>query len=393
MTLAIPDAATIARDIIARASNREQYVDGPVDRVMADAPWADRDILFSGLTAFHRERLDRIPSAEKFPEATPWVERRLAVERELIAAGLSEWDRAVLTDGGAYLAFRGYRLAAQHLKPVTGPHGPSLPEKCRIAYIPDTDEGKLFIMNADDPATFWTKDRTPASIDSGVGSSFWHPLQAHGVGSGMHLDTEPEEIFSVPAWEMYPFFCHDLPSVVEFLTRYGQFWSGCNIIIHDRAGESVAIEKCSRGYTEVFYPVADGRSHVSGMVCRDPNSPQGKHQRAMREEYVRMTGQTWDTEATVDVAFWEVCDLAHRILADFLNQSGHLTVKAVTDLFTTPFPRGLRKTGAKFHPNQGYLEYTLITYLALLDKRKVVRFQCDDPPDMAWPAQPEVYQV
>jgi len=393
MTLHIPDATSIAREIIERASNRRQYIDGPIDRVLADTPWADRETLFSGLVSFHQERLSRIPSAKKFPEATPWVERRLAVERELIAAGMSDWDRAVLTDGDAYLAFHGYRRAAQNRQPVSGAHGPSQLEKCRIAFIPDTDEGQLFIINGDDPSTFWQKDRTPPSLVSGLGASFWQPLQASGVGNGLHLDSEPEEIFPLPVWEMYNCFCDDLPSVVEFLTRYGQFWSGCNIIIHDRAGNSVAIEKCSRGYTEVFYPAADGRSHVSGMVCRDPNSPQGKHQRAMREEYVRISGQSWDAGDTVDVAFWEACDLAHRILADFLRRPDQLTVNEVTKLFTTPFPRGLRKTGAKFHPNQGYLEYTLVTYLALLDKRQVRRYQCDDPPGMAWPTEPEVYQV
>jgi len=375
--------------------HRAQFIDGPVDRTVADTPWAEREALFSGLTAYHRERLERVPDAVKYPEARPWVEQRLAVERELREAGLSEWDRAVLGGLNDYLAFHGYRRAAERRAAGTGAGAPvpRLAEKCRIAFIPDTDRGTAFIINADDPATFWRRDPTPPSTENGIGASFWQPLAMSGVGSGMHLDTEPEEIFPLPIMEMYGHFCDDLDGAVQFLTRYGQFFSGGNFIIHDRHGRSVAVEKCSRRYIEVFQPDDRGRSHVSGMVCRDPDSPQGRHLRAMRDEYIRLSGRRWDAGETYDVAFWDACDLAERILADFLANPARITIDMLLDLFTTPFPRGLRKDGAKFHPQQGYLEYTLITYLALLEERRVIRFQCDDLPSLSWPEEPEVYQV
>ena len=396
MTVQLSDPAAVARDLIERATTgRAQFIDGPVDRVLADAPWADRETLFSGLVAFHRERLERVPSAEKYPEARPWVEHRLAVERTLRDAGVSDWDRAVLGGLNDYLAFRGYRLAAENRRASSGAGtpGPRLAEKCRIAFVPETDQGTAFIINVDDPATFWRKDRNPPSTEHGIGASFWQPLTMSGVGSGLHLDLEPEELFPLPVVEMYGHCCDDLDGAVQFLTRYGRFFSGGNFIIHDRHGRSVAVEKCSRQYTEVFHPDDRGRSHVSGMVCRDPDSPQGRHQRAMRAEYLRLTGRRWNAVETFDVAFWDACDLAGRILADFLADPGPITVDALLTLFTTPFPQGLRKDGGKFHPDQGYLEYTLITYLALLDKRQVVRFQCDDPPTLQWPAESEIYQV
>ncbi|MHB9108397.1 MAG: hypothetical protein ACYDCO_15180 [Armatimonadota bacterium] len=395
MSIRLPDATLVAREMIERATHgRHQFIDGPVDRVLADAPWADGETLFSGLAAFHRERLERVPSAVKYPEARPWVEHRLAVERELVAAGVSDWDRAVLGGLNDYLAFRGYRRAAlNRASSGAGAPGPQLTEKCRIAFVPDTDQGTAFIINVDDPATFWRKDPTPPSTKSGIASTFWQPLKMSGVGSGLHLDLEPEELFPLPVMEMYGHCCDDLDGAVQFLTRYGRFFSGGNFIIHDRYGHSVAIEKCSRNYIEVFHPTVAGRSHVSGMVCRDPDSPQGRHQRAMREEYVRLSGRGWDAGETFDVAFWDACDLAERILADFLADPGPVTVEALQALFTTPFPQGLRKDGGKFHPDQGYLEYTLITYIALLEKRQVIRFQCDDPPSLQWPAEPEIYQV
>lgn len=396
MNVQLPDVDSVAREIIERVGkNRGQLIDGPVDRLMADTPWADRETLFSGLVAFHEEKLSRIPPIAKYPEAKPWVEHKLAVERELRAGGLSDWDRAVLGGINDYLAFRGYRLAAQNRQTSSGAPVPTprLSEKCRIGYLPETDEGQVFIGNLDDPATFWRKDRTPPSTVSGMAATFWQPLKCSGVGSGLHLDVEPQEIFPLPVSEMCDGLCDDLQSTVELLTRYGKFFGGGNFIIHDQKGRSVAVEKCSRNFIEVFHPTVAGRSHVSGMVCRDPHSPQGRHQHAMRQEYVRISGRKWDAQETFDVAFWQVCDRAEDILADFLSNSDRMTADALLSLFTTPFPRGLRKDGAKFHPNQGYIEYTLITYLAFLDKRKVVRYQRDDPPALTWPKKPEVFHV
>jgi hypothetical protein len=394
MIVQLPDPASVAQGIVERARNgRTQFIDGPVERVMADSPWADRDVLFGGLVDFHHERLSHIPSPERFPEAQTWVEQRLAVEQELTAAGLSDWDRAVLGGMNDYLSFRGYRLAAKKRRASgSGGFGPPSVEKCRVAFVPETDQGAVFIKNTDDPATFWRKDRTSERFISGL-ASFDQPIRLPGVGSGLHLDIEPDEIFPLPILEMIGHFCFDLSSAVEFLTRYCSFLHGANYVVVDRERRSAAVEKCSRGFIDVWYPTVKGRSHVSGMVCRDPNSPQGRHQRAMREEYIGISGGRWDPKESVDVAFWEACDLADRILADFLNDPNQIAVDALQNLFITPFPKGLRKDGAKFHQNQPYIEYTLITYLALLDKRRLVRFQCDDPPEMTWPDEPEVYDV
>ena len=395
MNVQPPDVASVAQKIIDRARNeRAQFIDGPIDRVMADTPWADRETLFSGLIDYHHECLARIPSSDKYPEAQPWVEQRLEIEKLLISAGLSDWDRAVLGGCSGYLPFRGYRLAAKNRRASSGPGapGPQLTEKCRVAFLPHTDEGAVFIYNADDPATFWRKRRTRRKLVE-ITPPFFQPLGMIGVGSGMHLDEEPEEIFPLPIIEMCGCICHDLPSALEFLTRYCDFHSGWNLMLRNSEHRSVAVEKCSHRYIEVFHPAVHGRSHVSGMVCRDPNSPQGRHLRAMREEYVCLSGGRWDAKESVDVAFWEACDLADRILADFLYDPKPIAVEALLTLFTAPFPRGLRKDGAKFHPNQSVAEYTLLTWMALLDKRRLVCYQRHDPPALTWPEEPEVYDV
>ena len=86
------------------------------------------------------------------------------------------------------------------------------------------------------------------------------------------MDDEPDELFPLQPTQMMYSYCDDVPSAVEFLTRYQSFWNGCNILLYDRQKRSVAIEKCSANFMDVFYPGSDGRSHISGMVCRNPGS-------------------------------------------------------------------------------------------------------------------------
>jgi len=392
MTPNLPDPRAVAQGIAENVhQNYAVVIDGPLDRTMADAPWADRDTLFSGLTTYQQERLTKIPPSDQYPEAKPWVEHVLAVDRELRATGLGDWEIAVISGINDYLQFRGYRLAAHNRQPTTAPGtpAPGQTEKCRVTYLPETDQGAVHAKNLDDPATFWRKDRTGPTTWS---DDPWQHLMFDGVGSGLHLDDEPEEIFPLPVWAMIQHFCDDVPSAVEFMTRYGRFMNGFNTVAHDRQRRAVAIEKCSRGHIEFFYPTAHGRAHVSGMACRDPRSPQARHQRAMREEYLRISGRPWDAVADPDVAFWDACDTAERMLGDFMGTPQDITVDALAHLLTTPFPEGLCKNGYRFHPRQAYIEYTLRTSISLIDKRRILCWQREDPPMLTWPSAPEIYQ-
>ena len=112
----------------------------------------------------------------------------------------------------------------------------------------------------------------------------------------------------------------------------------------------------------------------------------------MREEYLELSGRTWDAAADPDVAFWEACDTTERMLGDFMRKPEPAKVDDLSRLLTTPFPKGLCKNGWKFHPRQAYIEYTLRTTMSLIDRRRVLRWQREDPPDLTWPTEPEVYQ-
>jgi len=203
-------------------------------------------------------------------------------------ASLNGRDIAVYRSLNMFLAYRGFKQAAAAQK--------SGIERCRIAYLPETDRGAVTIKNVDDPMTHWTGVKEPITSLYGGGD-----LMQNGVGSGLHMDDEPAEIFPLNPLKMMASYCSTTPEAVEFLTRYSQFWGGGNLLIHDSKKQSVAIEKCSVNFIEVFYPGPDGRSHVSGMVCRDPNSPLGKHQAKMRKRYLDAFGLKEDG---TDNTYW-----------------------------------------------------------------------------------------
>src|SRR5437870_196646 len=84
MSVTIPDAIAVARaEAAVIKSDPNQFLDGPVERALADAPFIDKDSLLEGLEAFHKERMEKIPSATEYPEAAPWVEYVIARDKEL----------------------------------------------------------------------------------------------------------------------------------------------------------------------------------------------------------------------------------------------------------------------------------------------------------------------
>jgi hypothetical protein len=286
--------------------------------------------------------------------------------------GISDREMALHRSLGDFLTFRGYAAA----KPKTV-------EKCRVAYLPESDHGQIHVKNVDDPATFWKAgEPKPESLPCS------EQLVEDGTGSGLHIDDEPEEIFPLNVRQMRPFYADDVPGAIQFYTRYKLFWGGGNVVLQDRQKRSAAIEKCSRNFIEVFQPGPDGQSHCSGMVCRDPNSPQGRYQRAKRLQYRKAFGLPDDGP---DQTFWDACDRAERMLADGLQRlSRPPRLDHVLRMFLTPWPEGLNKSGAKLHPQQSEREYTLVTRCSLIDERKYLRWQ-RDPATLKMPAEPEVF--
>lgn len=351
------------------------YFERTVERVLWDAPKADPESLLGGLEAFHRERMEKTPSVSKYPESPPWVDYVRTVDRELQQRlNLSLRQLAILRSMNDYLQFRGFVRAK--IRPA---------EKCRVVYIPQTDRGALHFKNVDDPAPpNWRPSRERPERLPHDDDLVWD-----GAGNGLHIDDEPDEIFPLPVTTMYRHYANDVPAAVDFLTRYSVFFANQNFVLHDRAKRSVAIEKCSHNFIEIFPPdPVIGFSHVSGMVCRDPNSPQGRYQRAKRQQYMHRFQLPPDG---ADATFWNACDRAERMLVDDIRALGPVPkAEEVIKLFITPWPNGLNKTGAKLHPEQFVGEYTLRSHGSLIDERTYYRWDRDE--ELRFPDEPEVYR-
>jgi hypothetical protein len=378
MALAMPNPIQDARalaDVI--NSRREEMLVFPVDRILTDSPSVDRRVITDGVAQFHKERLAKVPSPAKYPDAKPWVDYQLAFQKELKErANLTDSEAGVVLSLGLYLSFRGYRVC----KPP-----PARDEKCRVAFVPDTDRGRLLIKNLDDPITHWKVERhRPATLPQGSG------LVTDGVGSGLHLDDEPDEIFPLPVNQMLR--CagvNDVPSAVEFYTRYSKFWGNANYLLCDDQKRSVAIEKSSYNFIECFYPGPDGRSHVSGMTCRDMSSPQGKYHHAKRMEYIKLYNRPSDC---IDLLFWAKChEFESRLSGMLKSLPAQPKAADVISLFTSVYPKGLNKPGLKLHPTEGLVGYTLMIHCTLADEKKFLTWHRSED-GKTFDAEPTVYQ-
>jgi len=379
MPITLPNPIETARAEAVRINaNPQQYLEGPYERFQLDAPFLDWPALVAGLTDFHRERMARVPSFTKYPEAQPWVDFILAADRELQAlTGMNDDQLAFYRSFNAYITFRGYKNA--QLRPA-GP--PVTAEKCRAVYLPDTDRGQFHIKNVDDPMTFWKPNPNPI-MHGGLRD---RGLQSDGVGAGLHIDDEPEEIFPLRPLQMLPSYTDDVPGTVEFLTRYSPFWGGANMMYYDRRKRAVAIEKTSYNYIDIYGADRCGGVHISGMACRNPKTAQGKYVETRRKEFLEKFGRPADG---VDTAYWSSADTYEERLAAFTDRPASPTVAETVELFTSPAPSGFNKWGAKFHPEQGYLQYTLVIEAWLHDERKALRWQRDA--FGVFPCKPEVF--
>ncbi|MFW6059807.1 MAG: hypothetical protein ACODAQ_06475 [Phycisphaeraceae bacterium] len=377
MSVSLPDARELAAAEAAQINaNPEQALQTPLKRALMDAPWLDREAVIAGTVAFHRERMQRVPAPAKYPEAGPWVQLAIDVDRELQAlTGISDEQLALRRSLREYMTFRCHEAVAAR---------PSGEEKCRALYVPESEHGEIHVKNLDDPSWHW-KPRPPIEAMPSV-----NELRMDGVGSGLHIDDEPDEIFPLQPRQMVTHYCNDVPGAVQFMQRYSPFWGRANLLLFDAQRRSVAIEKCSFNHCEVFEPDAHGRSFISGMTCRDADSPQGRHQQRMRERAVGMSGRADDDSP--DRAFWAACRRFHEKLRDAVVGWGErVSLDEVIRLFTTPAPEGLNKENARFHPDQPIDAWTLATTVWLRDQRRVLRWQRAEG-TMAWPTEPEVYQ-
>src|SRR5690606_26927385 len=132
-------------------------------------------------------------------------------------------ELALVQSLGDYVRWRGYRQAVKATSLST--------ERCRVVHIAETDRGELHMKNVDDPATYWRPQPLGASDPRTTFTR--QKVVLDGVGSGLHIDDEPDEIFPLNAREMVFHYAEDVPGSVDFLTRYKLFWGGQNVVLFD----------------------------------------------------------------------------------------------------------------------------------------------------------------
>jgi len=183
------------------------------------------------LLQLDRDRIGNRPSLARFPETRGWPDRVVA-ERKGFADGCG--------CGPAEVAFRYNwfyfsvcRLYTRYLAPSTGA------AQCTSVFMRDSREGgPLYGRNCDSAYGPGIDLKPPRRGPDGA-RRLWYK----GVSCWAMCDEEPRETFPIEAWHVLPEDCRELSDVVDFVTRYVEFWCAGNGIIVDEDLNCIAYEK------------------------------------------------------------------------------------------------------------------------------------------------------
>ena len=321
--------------------------------------------LLGNVTAYDRERLEAVPDLTKYPELRGCRDQLTAQDQGMLDAGVSREMIALSRTLDFYVHTRLYQETGRAWY-----FEPSL-EECRILYVPDSEIGPIHAKNVDGPLG-GLKPLPPTPKGT---PWFWnHPIVLDGVGSGLHIDEIPPEIFPANIYDLCYGHCTTVSAATELLTRYNCFWGHGNLLVHDYHGNSAAFEKtqCRVG---VRAPDKHGMSFISGMAAIDPCIRE--HHRRMRLKYLDQIGADWTGP---DGCFWKECEATLDHMAVCVERlSARPTLREVNELMERHEPgHPLCFTGEKSHPDQAAGCWTVEMRLFLLNERKCFRRQVRD---------------
>jgi hypothetical protein len=322
-----------------------------------------KEAVIEKVIAFHRERLDAVPDLTVYPELRGMRDLHDEEERGMLDGGA---DDALIALSKTFNFWRDVRLQQETGKAF---YAMPLPEKCRVLFVPDSDQGALHLKNTDDPLTYW---KPMAPTPPNTSWPFDHPLGSDGVGSGLHIDEVPPEIFPVNVHELWREHCGTVDEATELLTRYNYFWGHCNIIIYDRQGNSAAIEK-TRCRIAVRRPNAQGINFINGMGALDRDL--AAFIKGQRQKYLDQRGEMWDESP--EGCFFTTCENKWKNMARYVDElSLNPTYDNAKTLMEQRDPSGpMCLTGEKSHPDLPVGGCTLIMEIWMLDQKKVHRRQ------------------
>lgn len=334
-------------------------------RCLARACGRPSQEVIAQVCAYHRERLDAVPSLTTYPELRGYRDRLDARARGYRDAGVDDVTLALMTT----LSFwRETRLLQE-----TGRGYEALPqpEKCRVVYVPHSDVGAIRAKNLDDQIAYYQPE---PPVAPGTPWPYPHPLVFDGVGSGLHIDEIPPEIFPVEPHGLCQELCTTVDEAVDFMVRYNYFWTGQNVLLHDFHGNSAVFEK-TRCRVAVHLPDADGISYTSGMGVRDPEI--SAFQQRQRQLWLDQNGWDWNSP---DACFFKCVQATwenmQRYMAELRMNPTFDNVKQLLEQRPTTGP--LCFTGARTHPDDPLVAYTLRISIWLLDRKQLHRRQWRD---------------
>ena len=266
--------------------------------------------LAAAIRDYDRERLACEPDYRVFPEMRGLLDRHVG-EREGFreASGLDEAATAYHFSWGFFLS---RRINANHLSryDLIAPR-----RQCTNVFFPDGKEGVTISDNRDDWPRAEYKERISKSQPEPIPADNQVHWGQGGASSAVLLDEEPECCFPCNAHELMPDEClDDIREMVEFMTRYREFYGPGNQIWCDRRLNAVAVEK-STCRVAFRWPTVNGAVCITACSYLDPELNAFKKERTRRAMQIK--GET--EEDCPDWNFFEGCDRRQRRLIELTN--------------------------------------------------------------------------
>lgn len=206
---------------------------------------ADMDFA-AEIRRFDAERLASQPDLARFPELKGHI-NLLTAERKSFreATGL---DASAVAFHYSWLFFLSRRMTSRHLARYELPPSDLIPApQCTNVFFPNGAEGITISDNRDD----WMHETYAKSIpthpppESLLKQDPVHWCQG-GASAAVLLDDEPACLFPAAPqeYDLIPDECFDrIEDLMDFMTRYGDFWGTGNHIWVDRHLNATAVEK------------------------------------------------------------------------------------------------------------------------------------------------------
>ena len=338
----------------------------------------------AALVAYDAERMACEPDYAKFPEMKSLAER-YAGEREAWAdAG---FDAVAIAYHFSWFFFVSRRINARHLAryDLFAP-----PAMCTNAFIPhsDVEGGIVEGDNRDDMPRPEYHANLRGTRMEGPGPDVMEnwSWQRGGASSAVMLDDEPECCFPCDPVELMPDECvDDIHAIVEFMTRYREFYGPGNQLWVDRKLNAVAVEKstCRVGFR---WPDETGAAAITACSYLTPDMHAFRAERFRKA--MEMKGETEETSP--DWVGMVGSDLRHQRLIDLVNAEakrgatlwGMFEIMADTKV---PFPARICVAGEKGVPDKEPCANWTLTQHAKVstgaNRRTLYRSMLDfDPP-------------